>query len=764
LLAMFNSAQSQRSIDSVGKPAKLLRSHHLLIAAVFTIIIVGLLGVASIGMDVLTSMRAYVGGEGLWSKAQKDAVHYLLRYGKTNSEEDYQRYVQSLAVPLADHDARVEMGKPKPDLEKIGRDFIKGRNHPDDVMGMISLFRRYRSERHISHAINVWAEADKYLQRLHQLGSAVREELTSLDPNKQRVAELLAEGDAINELFPKLEDDFSHSLGDAARYARSVVFNVLVAGTLLALSLGLLVSYRLILSARDADERYRHLFDTASDSVILSDCDTGRILDANAALAELTGIPIAKLLGTRQSDLFGREIPAMPGSSQLKTGDLVVRRADGTSIPVDIRNNRGRFGSRAVDYSIVRDIRERRRLEEQLRDTARMESVGRLAGGVAHDFNNLLTVIAGHTQALKRLTGGEARDKADQIRRTAERAATLVRQLLAFSRKQPLQPQPLDLNRVVRDMEDMVRGVLNEAISLVMDLTMDLWHVDADPHQLEQIILNLCTNARDAMPDGGQLVIRTWNAVTAPSGDSGAEQECVGLEISDTGHGMDEATQRRAFEPFFTTKPQGKGTGLGLATVYGTVRQSGGQISLQSEVGRGTQVTITLPRAIRELHLTAEAEATNSTTGGETLLVVEDDPSVREVLVHGLVQDGYQVYEAANGREALDLFRTHRDEIALVITDLVMPEMGGIALGDRLREIGATTRILYITGYHQDLERYSPQQLPLCCGLLLKPFSPQVLAGAIRKALAPLGAHEPPLPVPAEKSDLLVVDWKSPSA
>jgi PAS domain S-box-containing protein len=717
-----------RPLDGADERAgRLLRTDHALIAAVFALIIVALLLVANIGMDVLTSMRAYVGGEGLWSKAQKDSVHYLLRYGKSHSEDDYQRYLQAIAIPLADHDARIELQKPNLDRAAVSKALEAGGNHPDDVPGMITLFRRYHFEPHINHAIQVWTEADVDLQQLARLGAAVRQEAsTSPAPDQQRIDRLLTAVDALNERFPGLEDDFSNSLGDAARYARSVVFDALAAGALLALVLGLLVSYRLILRARDADERYRHLFATASDAVVIADHETGVILDANPKLAELTGIPIAKLIGTNQNDLFGREIPAVPGSSPLQTGDLVIRHVSGSSIPVDVRQNSARFGRRLVDYSIVRDIRDRRHLEEQFQEAARMESVGRLAGGIAHDFNNLLTVIAGHTQALKRLTFGEARDKVDHVRHAAERASTLVRQLLAFSRKQPLQPQPLDLNRVVRNMEDMVRGVLNEEIEIEMDLAPGLQQVEADPHQVEQIILNLCANARDAMPAGGKIVIRTWNA----------EDEFIGLEVGDTGEGMDESTLSRIFEPFFTTKPLGKGTGLGLAMVYGTVKQSGGQISVESTLGQGTTISILLPHATKSLAATSPVETNESTGGSETLLLVEDDPGVRQVLAFGLEQEGYQVYKAGNGREAIVLFDRHRAEISVVITDLIMPEMGGIVLGEHLRDSGAGIPILYVTGYHQDLEKYPSEQLPLCGGFLLKPFTPQVLARAIRKTLA----------------------------
>ena len=703
--------------------------HHLLIAVVFTLIIVSLLLIANIGMDVLTSMRAYVGGEGLWSKAQKDAVHYLLRYGKSRSEADYERYLQAIQAPLADHEARVEMGRPKVDKERAGRAFIGGRNHPGDVKGMVNLFLRYHSEPHINHAIRVWAEADEYLKELRQLGTAVRGELTSPRPDQARVENLLAQVDALNERFPRLEDDFSQSLGDAARYARSVVFTALLAGALLALLLGLFVSYRLIVRARDADEQYRHLFETASDAVIIAEHETGIILDANAKLAELTGIPIAALLGAEQRGLFGREIPAVHGASDVNTGDLVIRHVSGASIPVDVRTNQGRFGSRVVDYSVVRDIRERRRMEEKLQEAARMESVGRLAGGVAHDFNNLLTVISGYTHSLAQTTRGETHEKVDRIRRAADRAATLVRQLLAFSRKQPLAPQTLDLNRLIRNMEDMIRGVLNEQIAVVLQLAPDLGSIEADRHQLEQIILNLATNARDAMSSEGQLIIRTWNEETT-------SDAYVGFSITDTGHGMDEATRSRIFEPFFTTKPLGKGTGLGLASVYGTVKQSRGQISVQSELGKGTTFCVLLPRTKDVGEKKFEIPDLVAARGTETVLLVEDDAAVRQTLAHGLEQEGYQVYTAANGRDAITQFTRRSAEISVVVTDLVMPEMGGIALGERLREAGAAIPVLYVTGYHQDLETYPSQDLPLCGGFLLKPFTPNALAAAIRRALA----------------------------
>ncbi len=733
---MANGLSPDKADPQRGKSGRLLRTHHLLIAVVFAVIILGLLGVANIGMDILTSMRAYVGGEGLWSKGQKDAVLYLLRYANTRAESDYQRYLQAIAVPLADHDARVEMEQPRPDREKAGRALIAGHNHREDVDGMVNLFLRYHREPHIAHAIEVWVRADALLQNLRRLGDAMHAELNKPAPDPWRIAALTDEIDGLNEQFPELEDDFSRSLGDAARNARSIVFNVLAAGALVALLLGLFVSYRLIVRARDADEQYRHLFETAGDAIIIADHETGEILDANVKLTELTGIPAAKLIGARQPDLFGREIPSVHGGSDVQSGDLVIRHVSGASIPVDVRTGQGRFCSRSVDYSVVRDIRERRAMEEQLREAARMESVGRLAGGVAHDFNNLLTVIAGYAQALKRNAGESTRDKVDQILGAADRAGALVRQLLAFSRKQPLDPRIIDLNALIRNVTDLVRGVLGEQIELRLELTSSLGAVEADPRQIEQILMNLAANARDAIPDSGVVVIGTWND------DSGPAPQ-VGFSVMDTGHGMDEATVRRVFEPFFTTKPQGKGTGLGLAMVYGTVKQSRGRIFVESAPGQGTTFRILLPRASAEPSGGAETAGVASAQGRETVLLVEDDAGVREVLAHGLEEEGYTVVTAPNGRAAIETYRSDPARFAVIVTDIVMPEMGGIAMGEALRASGAAVPIVYATGYHQDLEKYTAAQLPLSAGLVLKPFSPQTLASAIQQALSTRVAAAP---------------------
>jgi PAS domain S-box-containing protein len=715
--------------------------HHFLIAVVFALMIAGLLLVANIGMDVLTSMRAYVGGEGLWSKAQKDAVHYLLRYGKTHSEGDYYRYLEAIKVPMADHQARHAMEQSEVDKRKAGQAFIEGRNHPDDVSGMVNLFGRYHSQKYIAEAIQIWGEADLRLQDLQRLGAAVHQELTQASPDQAKVEELLARVDALNEQFPKLEDDFSRSLGDAARYARSVVFNVLLAVAFLALLLGLLVSYRLIVRARDADARYQHLFETASDAIFIADHETGIIVDANAKLAELTGVPVAELQGTDQRHLFGREIPAQPGSSDLNTGDLVIRHTDGSSIPVDVRNNQGRFGNRLVDYSIVRDIRERRQMEEKLQEMARMESVGRLAGGIAHDFNNLLTVILGYSQILAEgvPAGSRLAESTAQIKSAAHKASGITSQLLAFSRKQVLSPRVVNLNDIMLNLDSLLRRLIGEDIEVLTVPASDLGSVKADPGQIEQVMMNLALNARDAMPHGGKLTLETSNAQLdanyARNHQPVEPGPYVMLAVSDTGHGMTPETQARIFEPFYTTKEVGKGTGLGLSMVYGIVKQSGGHIWVYSEPDRGTTLKIYLPRVDQPPETTgAEHRPGSIKRGTETILLVEDDSQLRQLSSSVLAHCGYKMLVAATPEEGLEIFKAHHRDIRLLITDVVMPRMNGRQLAEQIMQISSDVRVLYISGYTNNaIVHYGVLDAGLW--FLPKPFTLSALMAKVREVL-----------------------------
>jgi two-component system, cell cycle sensor histidine kinase and response regulator CckA len=414
---------------------------------------------------------------------------------------------------------------------------------------------------------------------------------------------------------------------------------------------------------------------------------------------------------------------------------FTILRPDGTVVQAEATAQRIERGNALVGIlAIVRDVSQRRHLEAQLQQSQKMEAIGRLAGGVAHDFNNLLTAIIGYSQiaAIRPDMPSGAVVDLKEIASAAHRAAALTRQLLAFSRRQVLEPRVLNLNAVVAGIEVLLRRLIGEDVQMQTDLGIDIAPVLADPSQLEQVILNLAVNARDAMPDGGRMVMRTrmsaaLDRMALVSADV-APGPYVVFEVSDTGMGMDEETRQHVFEPFFTTKRLG--TGLGLSTVYGIVQQSGGGVAVASEVGVGSTFAVYLPVAAGQAADVAISTLTMGPKGNETVLVVEDDDRVRSLASRVLRLAGYTVVEASDPLGAMAAIRT-RTTVDLVLTDLVLPQMRGTELVGRLREALPKLRSLYMSGYRQDTEANG-----LANGQFIsKPFSPEVLTTAVRAAL-----------------------------
>ncbi|HTW58001.1 MAG TPA: ATP-binding protein [Terriglobales bacterium] len=389
---------------------------------------------------------------------------------------------------------------------------------------------------------------------------------------------------------------------------------------------------------------------------------------------------------------------------------------------------------------VLIDITERRQLEEQLRNAQQLEAVGRLAGGVAHDFNNILSIIMGHGELLLASAGEDARTRSglEQIRRAADRAASLTQQLLAFSRKQVLQPKVLDLNEAVSDVQKMLARVIGEDIELIASLHPSLMAVKADPGQVEQVLMNLAVNARDAMPEGGKLIMETSNVELNPEQARDLELAAgpyVMLKVIDTGQGMDAATLSHIFEPFFTTKPMGKGTGLGLSTVYGIVKQSGGSIEVRSDVGYGTEFSIHLPAENEAPRRPEARHANGQVTGGpETILVVEDEPDLRELTRIFLEGYGYRVLAASSAEQAMQTAGTFSEPIDLLLTDVIMPGMSGRQLAEKLLAKRPQTKIVYMTGYTDDMV-VQHKVLEPGTNLLPKPFTKFDLAERVRATL-----------------------------
>jgi len=487
---------------------------------------------------------------------------------------------------------------------------------------------------------------------------------------------------------------------------------------------------------KEAESRLRSLWESDLIGVVVSDA-TGRVLEANAAFRGM--------LGTAKEDPGTGALPAMGDPEGLTAPqEREFVRKDGSRLTALVGGRRIQ-GSADQVVSFVLDLSEQKQLEEQLRQSQRMEVVGRLAGGVAHDFNNLLTPIMGYADLiLDRLKPDDPlRDDVSEIRRSAERSATLTRQLLAFSRKQVLQPKALDLNVLIGDAAKLLRRLIGEDVTLQLALSRTPVRVRVDPGQMEQVLMNLAVNARDAMPGGGVLTIGT--AVVALDGEYASRHAEVTpgphamMTVSDTGTGMTKEVQARLFEPFFTTKPQGKGTGLGLATAHGIVKQSRGHIWVYSEVGRGTTFKVHLPELREEEEQEEAARAAGSgpaasVTGTETVLMVEDDEALRAFAGRVLRSKGYVVLEARGGEAALRESKGHRGSIDLLLTDVVMPGMSGREVAQQLRGARPRMRVLFMSGYTEDTIGHHGV-LDEGTDLLEKPFTPDGLLTKVRLVL-----------------------------
>jgi PAS domain S-box-containing protein len=497
----------------------------------------------------------------------------------------------------------------------------------------------------------------------------------------------------------------------------------------------------------------RQVIDTNPNLIFVKDWE-GRFVLANEAVAGFHGTTVEALIGKRDSDFslkeqeveqFLRDDRQVIATQQTAfiTEEQATCATTGTTrwfqtVKVPLLSPDGK----AQVLGVATDITERKQLEEQFRQAHKMEAVGRLAGGVAHDFNNVLTIIRAQTEfLLADLSRDDAR-RGDvlEIQCAADRAAAFTRQLLAFSRRQLLQPEVLDLNSVITGMEMMVRRLVGEDVVVLSKLHPDLPRVWADPGQLQQVLMNLAVNSRDAMPKGGTLLIETGMVELDehypkqhPSARPGTH---IVLAVTDTGCGMDQATRSRIFEPFFTTKEPGKGTGLGLSTVYGIVKQSGGHIWVYSEVGRGTTFKLYFPPHYGTEPVRQPEPVLPPMAGtGATILLVEDEPPVRSTVRRLLERHGYQVLEASNGHDALSLIAARCSEIQLVVSDMVMPGMGGMELASRLRTISPKIPVLLMTGYTEEAIARTGER-PRDELIIEKPFSQHTMLEKVRGALA----------------------------
>ena len=497
--------------------------------------------------------------------------------------------------------------------------------------------------------------------------------------------------------------------------------------------------------SRADDSLLRAIFEGAQDAMVVAD-DRGRYVEANPAACTLFGLPRDQLVGRNVLE-FEAEPPADPSIWQRfvdhgrMRGEFELRRADGERRLLDYDAVANVLPG--LHLSILRDSTERRRAEAalqrseaQLRQAQKMEAIGSLAGGVAHDFNNLLSVILSYTSLVLDDVKDDDPIRADleQIQKAGARATELTKQLLAFSRKRTAEPVVLDVNQVITGVEQMLARLLGEHVEVSFVTAAQNCKVHADRAQLEQVLMNLLVNARDAMPGGGTLTIETSNVMLDETYAPKAPGQYVRIAVADTGSGMDAATALRVFEPFFTTKEKGKGTGLGLSTVYGIVQQSGGQIRVESTVGRGSTFLVYLPLTNRNLAGSDPPQELTTVRGTETILLVEDEEQVRITSAAILRKHGYTVLEAQSGSEAIALCEPLPADVQLLVTDVVMPGMSGPQVAQRLTQQRPALRVLYVSGYTHDTMVHHGV-VAGGASFLAKPILPDLLLRKVRQLL-----------------------------
>jgi len=493
------------------------------------------------------------------------------------------------------------------------------------------------------------------------------------------------------------------------------------------------------------------LLESASQAIVSID-RTGRIVLANRRAEEMFGYTREELLGARIEILLPESRRASHGRQRddyfsrprvrpMGIGmDLAGRRKDGAEFPVEVSLSNIETDQGVFAIAFVSDISQRKALEDQLLQAQKMEAVGRLAGGVAHDFNNMLTVITGYDRMiLDELSPLDPlRGYAEEVLKAADRAAAITNQLLAFSRRQIIQPRVINVNTVIAQTEKMLRRLLGEDIQLVFDLHADIGNIRADPNQIEQAIVNLAVNARDAMPTGGRISVETASVHLDDSYGRthlGVKPgDFVMIAMNDSGHGMDAATRQHVFEPFFTTKGQGKGTGLGLATVYGMVKQAGGDIWVYSEVGKGTTFKLYFPVVRESVSDSTHTDRERQESSGETVLVVEDETAVRELTVRMLKHLGYKVLSAESGAQALEISESYTGGISLLLTDVVMPNMSGRQVADQITAARPGLKVLFLSGYTENTVIHHGV-LDSGVDFLPKPFSRETLGKKMREIL-----------------------------
>lgn len=735
------------------------------IVVLFVVIFFCFLMLDNFRIQTLASIRAFVEGEGLWSKAQKEAVIALHRYARSHDERDFEDYLNAIRVPLGDHVARLELEKPDPNYEVVDSGLLQGGNHPNDLEGMAQLFRRFRHISYMAAAIETWAEGDSDIGRLQAAAASLRDEITSRRIDPIELNSLVQQIDAIDIHLTPLENRFSDQMtsgsfmmsyyltlfvfGFAAMLlATGVGFSLHLAGQIHSSEVSLDIANE---SLKRSERRFRSLIQDVSDVILVLAYDGTMHYASHSARrifgcepGDLAGRSIFDFVHAEDVTLFRNclEKSAIQDDGSFAT-EFRLCRNDGSWVSLEsIGNPMSDDPSAGRTLLTCRDVSERRRLEHELGQAQKMEAIGRLAGGIAHDFNNILAIIGGYAEIIAGQVHPQdpLRKSADSVLKTVERGAALTKRLLSFSRRQVMSPRNLDLNGLLDDISKVLPRLLGEEVELAVVPGRDIGMIYADSAQLEQVLMNLALNSRDAMPNGGRLTIRTSNIdfddSNSPSQSFIVPGSYVLLSVSDTGCGMTAETRSHIFEPFFTTKEQGKGTGLGLSIVYGIVKRSGGYILVESEPDAGTAMKLYFPRVefvVEPTETTSNPVTTNRESG--VILIAEDEAQLRSMICEFLSRGGYTVLEASSATEALHKAERSGQHIDILVTDVIMPKMRGPELARLLQEKIPGLRVVYMSGY-TGTSLVREGILEEGTVLVQKPFKLHELAQVIRETLS----------------------------
>jgi two-component system, cell cycle sensor histidine kinase and response regulator CckA len=756
-------ASMARNSDGKDRPKSARRLR--VVVVLFVVIFLCFLILDNFRIQTLASIRAFVEGEGLWSKAQKEAVIALHRYARSHDEKDFGDYLNAIQVPLGDHLARLELQKPEPNYEAVDRGLLQGGNHPDDLEGMARLFRRFRHVSYMAAAIGTWTEGDQDIARLQDAAASLHNEISSGRIDPQNVVSMVRQIDEIDVHLTPLENRFSDQMTSGSfmmsYYLTLVVFGfaAMVLAAVAAFSLhlaGQIHSSELSLevaseSLKRSERRFRSLIQDVSDVILVLAYD-GTMYYASHSAKRIFGYEPAELVARNIFSLIDAEDVkqfqnCLDKSATQETGSFAtefrLRRNDGSWISLEATGNpMSDDPSAGRTLLTCRDVTERHRLERELGQAQKMEAIGRLAGGIAHDFNNILAIIGGYAEIIVGQLHPQdpLRKSADSVVKTVERGAALTKRLLSFSRKQLMSPRNLDLNAVLDEISKILPRLLGDDIELAVVPGKNIGTIYADAAQLEQVLMNLAVNSRDAMPKGGKLTVRTSNVDFDDSNSSSQSFIVPGsyvlLSVSDTGHGMTVETRNHVFEPFFTTKDQGKGTGLGLSIVYGIVKRSGGYILVESEPNAGTTMKIYFPRveSVPEPSPIAHEPARMTRESG-VVLVAEDEPQLRQMICDFLGHSGYTVLEASGAAEAMAKAERSAKPIDILVTDVMMPKMRGPELARILQERIPDLRVVFMSGY-TGTSLVREGILEEGTVLVQKPFKLQELAQVIRETLS----------------------------